>query len=98
MLYLLVAFHIKTPIEEKYRFLFRLYDWDKDFKLSTHDVSQTLQILFPNSVYSEDAYNEMAEEFVNEYGTNGWIKFEGFLKAIPEDQVKEFMTLKFVKG
>lgn len=34
MLYLLSIFHIETPIDEKYRFVFRLYDIDKDQKIS----------------------------------------------------------------
>ena len=56
MLYLLIVFHIKTNIEDKYRFLFRLFDWDKDFKLSSMDLSQTFEILFPGPMYTEDVY------------------------------------------
>ena len=88
MLYLLIVFHIKTNIEDKYRFLFRLYDWDKDFKLSSMDLSQTFEIIFPGPMYSEDAYLEMGEEFLNTNGVSGFMKFETFMKVVKEDQVK----------
>lgn len=38
MLFLLSVFHIETEIDTKYRYLFRLYDFDKDFKLSVNDL------------------------------------------------------------
>lgn len=41
MLHLLNVFHIETEIEAKYRYLFRLYDWDKDFKLGIEDLMET---------------------------------------------------------
>jgi Ca2+-binding EF-hand superfamily protein len=38
MLFLLSVFHIQTEIDQKYRYLFRLYDIDKDFKLGINDL------------------------------------------------------------
>lgn len=61
MLYLLIVFHIKSGIEDKYRFLFRLYDWDKDNKLSVNDLGQTFSILFGGSMYTQDTYVYMGE-------------------------------------
>ena len=41
MLHLLEIFHIETEVQKKYQYLFRLYDWDGDFKLSVSDLVQT---------------------------------------------------------
>lgn len=41
MLYLLSVFHIETTVDLKYRYLFRLYDEDKDYKLSINDLIST---------------------------------------------------------
>jgi len=52
MLYLLSVFHIETEVEAKYRYLFRLYDVDKDFKLNANDLENIFEILFYGSMYN----------------------------------------------
>lgn len=70
---LLSVFHIATSIEDKYKYLFRVYDWDKDYKLNAKDIAQTLNLILnkPNSktnVYTEADLKALAEEFVEAYG------------------------------
>lgn len=97
MLYLLSVFHIETEIESKYRYLFRLYDWDKDFKLNSSDLIQTFEILFYGPMYSEETYQTMADHLISKHGAQGFISFEAFIRMVPEREVRELMTLKFLQ-
>jgi len=39
----------------------------------------------------------MAEETLSQHGTGGNIKLEQFVGFIPEDQVRELMTMRFIE-
>jgi Ca2+-binding EF-hand superfamily protein len=80
---LLSPFHIKSSNEEKYRFLFRLYDWDRDWKLGVTDLMKSFELLFPNDIYGRETYQYMSEEFVGKHGSGGYIKFDQWIGAIP---------------
>lgn len=51
MIFLLSVFHIETEIDTKYRYLFRLYDFDKDMRLSVNDLTDSFEILFYGQMY-----------------------------------------------
>lgn len=51
MIFLLSVFHIETEIDTKYRYLFRLYDLDKDMRLSVNDLTDSFEILFYGQMY-----------------------------------------------
>lgn len=38
MLFLISVFHIETEVDQKYRYLFRLYDTDRDLKIGVNDL------------------------------------------------------------
>lgn len=51
MLFLLSVFHIETEIDTKYRYLFRLYDVDKDLKIGISDLISIFEILYYGPMY-----------------------------------------------
>jgi Ca2+-binding EF-hand superfamily protein len=86
---ILTVFHISTSLEEKYKYLFRLYDWDKDFKLSIEDISKTIGLIQSKNshkgVYGTGDLRNLAEKFINKYGDKGFITAERFREAVNED-------------
>lgn len=97
MLFLLSVFHIETEVDHKYRYLFRLYDTDRDLKVGVNDLVAIFEILYYGPVYDEQVYRMMAEQTVSKYGTGGFLRLEQFVAMVHEDQVKEVMTLKFIE-
>ena len=77
--------------------MFRMYDVDGDLKIWVNDFVSIFQILFYGNAYNgEGAHQVMAEQVVAKYGTAGFVKLEQFMNMIPEDQVRQFMTMKFL--
>ena len=57
-LHLLSTFHINTDIEQKAKFLFRVYDWDKDFKVNHSDLVLTFRMLFRDKMLFDRLMDE----------------------------------------
>ncbi len=59
-MHLLTTFHIETEVEQKCKFLFRMYDWDKDFKITHHDLCLTFAMLFREKIVGDRMITEEA--------------------------------------
>lgn len=94
-------FHISTSLEDKLKYLFRIYDWDKDYKLGVDDLTKSLKLLLvsdPNSrsnIYTDKDLQELAERYLVKHGEKGFIKPERFRELIPESEAMLMMTVMF---
>lgn len=57
-MHLLCTFQIDTDIEQKGKFLFRVYDWDKDFKLNHNDLELTFRMIFRDKIRHDRLIDE----------------------------------------
>lgn len=78
-LFLLSAFHISTPVETKLRFLFRLYDCDKNMKVDAADLTKVYKMIYQMPFLQEEDYSKLVTETLIKFGTKGEIKLENLL-------------------
>lgn len=94
-LYLLSVFHIKTEAEAKYKYLFRLYDCDKNLKVDSNDLLKIYKLIYTASFMQEEDYSKLVNETLTRYGVKGEIKIENLIEMVPEDEIKEIMSFRF---
>lgn len=73
-LYLLSTFHFRTELEDKYKYLFRLYDIDKNMKIDANDLNRMFRIIYANMNLTEEDYSKIVTEALIRYGSRGEIK------------------------
>ena len=74
----------KTDSQNK--FMFNLFDFDKDGKISSEDMLVNFKLLLGNSL-SEENLKEIVEKTINEYSTDQkYITFDDFIKILNESQ------------
>ena len=74
----------KTEAQNK--FMFNLFDFDKDGKISSEDMLVNFKLLLGNSL-SEENLKEIVEKTINEYSTDQkFITFDDFIKILNEAQ------------
>ncbi len=83
--------------------MFRIYDWDKDFKVNHADLCQTFKVLLREKLVcerllDEEAVKNMASEALVRYGARGEVRLEQFVELVQKDEVKEVMTFRFSKN
>lgn len=87
-LFLLSVFHVNTPVETKIRFLFRLYDFDRNLKIDAADLIKTYRLLYQLPFMQEEDYAKLATETLIKYGSKGEMRLENLLEMLPSDEVK----------
>lgn len=93
-LYLLSVFHVRTTLEAKLKFLFRLYDCDRNLKIDANDLLKIYKLTYPFSLQEED-YAKLVTETLVRYGSKGEIKLENLMEIMPADEVLEVLSFKF---
>lgn len=83
-LHLLSVFHVRTPLEAKLKFLFRLYDCDRNLKLDANDLLAIYRLTYPSSLQEED-YGKLVTETLVRYGSKGEIRLEHLMDILPAD-------------
>ena len=58
-LYLLSVFHVRTEIETKYKYIFRLYDCDKNMKIDANDLNKIYKMLYNEPWMQEEDYSKL---------------------------------------
>lgn len=94
-LYLLSVFHVLTEVEEKYKYIFRLYDTDKNMKIDAGDLSKIYRMIYTAPWMQEEDYSKLVTETLIKYGNKGEIRLENLRELIPEDEVREFLSFRF---
>ena len=81
----------------KLRFLFNVYDRDKDNKINKNELLSVLKMLVGTHV-SEEILNNLAERTVAEFNVNGenGITFEEFCETLRKIDLDETMSMKFL--
>lgn len=74
-LYLLSVFHVRTEIEAKYKYIFRLYDCDRNMKIESGDLSKVYKMIYNASWMHEEDYSKLVTETLIRFGNKGEIKF-----------------------
>lgn len=84
--------------ENKLKFLFSIYDRDKDNKINKHELLSILKMLVGKEI-SNEQLNPIAERAIAELDENGdnVITFEEFCETLKKIDVDERMSLKFSK-
>lgn len=70
-LYLLSVFHARTEVEEKYKYIFRLYDTDKNMKIDSGDLSKIYRMIYTAPWMQEEDYSKLVTETLIKYGNKG---------------------------
>ena len=94
-LYLLTVFHPTTLPETKYKYLFRLYDTDRNSKIDSKDLHKVYRLLYKEAFMAEEDYSKLVSETIERFGSKGEIKFEQLLKMVSEDEVMEVLSFSF---
>lgn len=94
-LFLLSVFHVATPVEAKVRFLFRLYDCDKNLRIDAADLAKVYRLTYQMPFLQDEDYSKLVTETLIKYGTKGEIRLENLLEILPADEVKETMSFRF---
>uniref|UniRef100_V9LEI6 Calcineurin B homologous protein 2 n=1 Tax=Callorhinchus milii TaxID=7868 RepID=V9LEI6_CALMI len=82
----------------KLRFAFRLYDEDKDGKISREELFQVLRLMLGSQV-SDDQLESITDRTIQEADTNGdqTISFEEFRKVLENVNVEQKMSIRFLR-
>ena len=83
--------------ENKLKFLFGVYDRDKDDKINKTELLAILRMLVGSNI-PEEQINSIAERTISELDTNGdmVITFKEFCKTLNKIDVDEKMSMKFL--
>jgi Ca2+-binding EF-hand superfamily protein len=76
---------VRTEIEEKYKYLFRLYDTDRNMKIDADDLNKVFRLIYAGLNLAEEDYSKLVTETLIRYGNRGEIKMEQFRELVPED-------------
>ena len=70
--------------EEQYKFLYGLFDFDKDGKISSMDMLINFKLLLGNSL-TEEQIKDIVDKTINEYSDKkGYIDYNDFVKILNE--------------
>lgn len=94
-LYLLSVFHVRTEVQAKYKYIFRLYDCDRNMRIDGADLSKIFHLIYFQPWMQEEDYSKLVTETLIRYGIKGEIKLQNLRELIPEDEVKEFLSFRF---
>ncbi|CAF0828216.1 unnamed protein product [Brachionus calyciflorus] len=83
--------------QNKLKFLFGIYDRDKDNKINKSELLSILKMLVGSNI-PEDQMNSIAERTITELDENGdlVITFEEFCETLQKIDVDEKMSMKFL--
>ena len=56
-LFLLSTFHTRTEVEAKYKYIFRLYDVDRNQKIDVNDLNKIYRMIYPH--IQEEDYSKL---------------------------------------
>ena len=71
-----------NKVEDQYKFLFGLFDFDKDGKISDMDMLINFKLLLGNSL-NEEQIKEIVDKTINEYSEKkGYIDYNDFVKIL----------------
>ena len=70
--------------KEKYEFIYRIFDFDKDGKISNEDMLVNFKLLVGNSL-NEEQIIDIVDKTMKEYSTDGkYIDYNNFVKILNE--------------
>ena len=70
--------------EKQYKFMFDLFDFDKDGKISHEDMLVNFKLLLGNSL-NEEQINEIVDKTISEYSSDQkYINYNDFVKILNE--------------
>ena len=70
--------------EDQYKFLYGLFDFDKDGKISSMDMLINFKLLLGNSL-TEEQIKDIVDKTINEYSDKkGYIDYNDFVKILNE--------------
>jgi Ca2+-binding EF-hand superfamily protein len=86
-----------TNKENKLKFLFGMYDRDKDNRINKYELVLILKMLVGSNI-AEEQLNAIAERTIKELDENGdmVITFQEFCETLKKIDVDEKMSLKFL--
>lgn len=93
-LYLLSVFHVRTPVEAKLKFAFRLFDCDRNLKIDANDLLKIYRLTYPPGLQEED-FGKLVTETLARYGSKGEIKLENLMEILPGEEVQELLSFRF---
>ena len=71
-----------NKVEDQYKFLFGLFDFDKDGKISDMDMLINFKLLLGNSL-TEEQIKDIVDKTINEYSDKkGYIDYNDFVKIL----------------
>ncbi|MED6291177.1 Ca2+-binding actin-bundling protein (actinin), alpha chain (EF-Hand protein superfamily) [Characodon lateralis] len=81
----------------KLLFAFRLYDLDRDDKISRDELLQVLRMMVGVNI-SDDQLGSIADRTIQEADTNGdsCISFQEFMKVLEKVDVEQKMSIRFL--
>jgi len=83
--------------ENKLRFLFGIYDRDKDQKINKDELLAILKMLVGSNI-PDDQMNSIAERTINELDDDGdnFITFDEFCNTLKKIDIEDKMSVKFL--
>lgn len=72
-------------METKYKYVFRLYDVDKNMKIDVNDLTKIYKMIYREAWMTEEDYSRLVTESLIRFGSKGEIKQENLREMIPED-------------
>lgn len=81
--------------ENKLKFLFSVYDRDKDDRINKNELKSILNMLVGNNL-PEEQMNAIAERTIAELGADGNITFQKFCETLEKIDIDEKMSMKFL--
>ena len=70
--------------KEKYEFIYKIFDFDKDGKISNEDMLVNFKLLVGNSL-NEEQIIDIVDKTMKEYSTDGkYIDYNNFVKILNE--------------
>ena len=70
--------------EKQYKFMYDLFDFDKDGKISNEDMLINFKLLLGNSL-NEEQITEIVDKTISEYSSDGkYINYNDFVKILNE--------------
>ena len=96
-LHLLEIFQVKTEVEQKLKYVFKILDWDRNLKIDEVDLVRYFKLIMKGQLINmtQEDYKRIASETMLKFGFKEEIKIEQLSLIIPEDEIKEIMSFPF---
>ena len=78
---------MRSEIEAKYKYVFRLYDCDKNQKIDGSDLAKIYKMIYTESWMQEEDYSKLVTETLIRFGSKGEIRQENLRELLPEGEV-----------